>query len=439
MVVGGRCPCYQPPTTNHEPQRYYIVVCARVTATSCVCASCVRAVTALLIVVGWGFCPETRVAAQATARQRYDEIVRSFRELAEKPPPTPLLPAEPAWSVKLGTSVSAPAVMDDVHVYVALREYTLVALHRESGVLAWTWAGDTVSSMAVGDGDLFLVTDGGLRALDAATGYERWTVPIAAKVTAPIVWERGLVVLAVEAGDLVAVRASDGQLVWRRMLGAPTTHLPASGGFGVLYVSLSDGRIVALTLDAGTPLWERQLAGMLSPPLAARDRVFVGSTDNFFYALHAETGRDEWRWRNGGDVVGAAVDVDRVYFASLDNILRAVNRGNGNQRWRKPTGTRPVLPPLAFRGLVVVPGLMPALTVFVGETGMVMGTHAATGDLAGPPLVDPRIKPFRVSLVTVTREGVVDAFRPAGLMFREVAAAPVSALPGRGLARERIE
>jgi hypothetical protein len=82
---------------------------------------------------------------------------------------------------------------------------------------------------------------------------------------------------------------------------------------------------------------------------------------------------------------------------------------------------------------------MPAVTVFVGRTGAVMGTHPVSGDLAGPPLVDPSVRPFRVSLVTVTREGVVEAFRPAQLMFREAAAVPVSALPGRGLAREHIE
>lgn len=417
------------------PPRYYIVVRARVTATSCV----PRAFAALLIVAAWGFCPDANLAAQGTARQRYDAILRSFRDMVDKPPPAPLLPTEPAWSLTLGASVSTAAVMDDDHVYVALREYTLVALHRESGLVAWIWAGDTVLSMAAGGGDVFLVTAGGLRALDAATGYERWTMPIGARVTAPILWERGWVVLVVEPGDLLGVRGADGHLVWRRSLGAMTPHPPVLGGTGALYVSLSDGRVVALTLDAAELLWERQLPGTLSPPAVARDRVFVGSTDNFFYALNADTGRDEWKWRNGGDVIGAAVDREMVYFASLDNIIRAVNRGNGNQRWRKPTGTRPVLPPHAFRGVVVVAGLMPAITVFVGETGAVMGTLAAPGDLAGPPLVDAAVRPFRVALVTVTREGVVNASRPAELMFRETSAVPVSALPGRTLGRERIE
>ena len=128
-----------------------------------------------------------------------------------------------------------------------------------------------------------------------------------------------------------------------------------------------------------------------------------------------------------------------MYFASLDNIIRAVNRDNGNQRWKKPAGTRPIAPPRAFGGVVVVAGLMPAITAFVGETGAVMGTQAAGGTLVGPPLIDPVLKPFRVSLVSVTREGVVEALRPAGLMFREAALIPLATLPGRSLIRERMQ
>jgi hypothetical protein len=78
------------------------------------------------------------------------------------------------------------------------------------------------------------------------------------------------------------------------------------------------------------------------------------------------------------------------------------------------------------------------MTVFVGQTGAVMGTQAAAGDLIGPPLMDMDPKPFQVSLVSITREGVVEALRPAGLMFRESALVPMATLPGRGLVRERL-
>lgn len=365
-----------------------------------------------------------------------------FREA--KPSPAPLLSAEAAWTVTLAVPPSAAGAMDGDRLYIPLRQELLVAIDRETGRLAWTRAIETTAPVAVGGGSLFVVSGSTIRALDGSTGDTRWSTPIDGAITAPLTSYGDWLIAVLEPGDVLALRAVDGRPLWRRPVGATSAH-PATPGVATagaphaLYLSLSDGRVIALALESGEPLWEHKLPGILSPPAVGEDRVFVGSTDNFLYALDAESGRQAWKWRNGGDVIGAAVDGNVVYFASLDNMVRAVNRGNGNQRWRKPTGTRPVLPPHAFRGIVVLPGLMPAITVFVGETGAVMGTHAAKGDLAGPPLVDPAPKPFHVAFVTITREGVVEAFRPTAMMFREEKPGPVTALPGRALGRERID
>jgi hypothetical protein len=407
------------------------VVRARRTTRCCV----FRSLAIVLVTLASGLCPDS-VAAQSP-QQRREEIVRSFRET--KVVPIPLVDAQRAWSLTLGLTPSAPGAMDEDRVYIPLRTNLLVAIERETGLLAWLRPLDTTAPVIVGGDRLFVVTADAIRALDATTGNYLWSSPIASQVTAPLVWDNGWIIALVAPGEVLAFRALDGQLMWRRSVGATSPHSPVPGIGRALYLSLADSRLVALTIDTGELLWERQLTGTLSPPAVGKDRVFVGSTDNFLYALHPDGGREQWKWRNGGDVIGAAVDGDVVYFASLDNILRAVNRGNGNQRWRKPTGTRPVLPPRAFRGIVVVPGLMPAVSVFIGETGEVMGTHAAEGDLVGPPLIDPSPSPGQVAFITITREGVVDAMRPTRLMFRETAPVAVAALPGRPLTRERLE
>ncbi|HEY5618154.1 MAG TPA: PQQ-binding-like beta-propeller repeat protein [Vicinamibacterales bacterium] len=393
--------------------------------------------TTIVVTLASGFCPDSSAATQTNTAERYDAIARMFRETRRAP--TPLLDAESAWTLKLSIAPTAAGVMDDDRIYLPLREKLLVALDRETGRLAWSRPLDTSAAPAVGDGHVFVYGASVISAINGASGEHLWSVPMEATLTAPLVWDSGWLIATLDSGDVLALRATDGHLVWRRPLGATSSHPVVPGGRHALFLSLSDGRVVALSLETGAQIWERKLPGTLSQPAVGRDRVFVGSTDNFFYALHPDTGAEEWKWRNGGDVSGAAVDGDLVYFASLDNIIRAVNRGNGNQRWRKPTGTRPVGPPHAFRGIVVLPGLMPSITVFNGETGEVIGTQAAAGDLIGPPLIDPAPKPFHVALVTITREGVVEALRPTALMFREEKAVPVSALPGRALARERLE
>jgi len=387
------------------------------------------------LVAGWSACPEARQGATVSAERRRDAIARMWRDA--KPAPAPLLPAELAWTLTLPIVPSAPGAMDQDRVYIPLRQDLLIALGRETGLLEWTRAIDTAAPIVVGRSTLFTVSRGRILALDASTGEDVWSVEVEGAITAPLVWDSGWLIAIAEPGDVLAFRAADGLLIWRRALGSPSPHPAVPGSDNALYVTLADGRVVALELERGETLWAQTLPGTLSEPAAARDRVFVGSTDNFFYALDADTGSVTWKWRNGGDVIGAAADGDVVYLASLDNVIRAVNRGNGNQRWLKSTSTRPVLPPRAFSGIVVVPGLMPAFTAFIGDTGAVMGAHAP-GNLVGGPLLDAALKPFQVAIVTITREGVVEALRPAGMMFREAATLPLTVVPGRMLNRERF-
>ena len=420
---------------------YYIVVfVARTTR----CGVSIALLTCA-IVLAWGVCPQAQQPADSntdanseiTAALRREAIAREWRNA--KPAPVPLVASEPAWTVTLPAAPSARGAFDEHRVYVPLRSNLLVALNRQTGVLEWSRPIETALPPLAADGALFFVQGGRIHAANAGDGADRWSVAVEGEITAPLAWDNGWLFAIAAPGEAVAFRAADGRQIWRRSLGAASTHPPVPGGEAAVYFSLADSRLVALDETTGERLWQQQLTGTISAPAVARDRVFAGSTDNFLYAFDADSGRPEWKWRNGGDVIGAAADGDMVYFASLDNIIRAVNRGNGNQRWKKPTGTRPTGPPVAFGGVVVLPGLMPAATVFVGRTGEVMGTQAAAGDLVGPPLVDPAPRPFRVSMVSITREGVVEAVRPAGLMFRETALLPMTALPGRPVARERIQ
>ena len=393
------------------------------------------AVAMLALIGAWDVRPEARQGVAVSAERRRDAIMRMWRDAG--PAPAPLLPVDVAWTLTLPIVPSAPGAMDEERVYIPLRQDLLVALGRETGLVEWTRTMDTADPIVVGQAMLFAISRGRILALDVVTGEDLWSVDVTETVTAPLVWDSGWLIAITEPGDVLAFRGSDGALIWRRALGAPSLHRAVPGGENALYVTLADGRVVALELEGGQTLWEQVLPGTLSEPAAARDRVFVGSTDNFFYALDADNGSLAWKWRNGGDVIGAAADGDIVYLASLDNVIRAVNRGNGNQRWLQSTSTRPVLPPRAFRGVVVLPGLMPAVTAFNGETGAVMGTHAP-GNLIGAPLVDAALEPFRVAMVTITREGVVEALRPAGMVFREAATVPLAALPGRTLRREAM-
>ena len=411
--------------------RYYIVVF--VAPTTRYWALSIALVVAWFVALG--ACPEARQSAVAI-EQRREAILREWRE--RKPPGVPLLPAEPAWTRTMPIPPSAPGAMDDLRVYVPLRDSSLVALNRETGETEWTHRLQIVTAPAADNERVYVATNDSIQALDTASGDELWSTPVAGAATAPLVLDSEWLLAAIEPGEVLALRRSDGTIAWRRSVGATSVFPVASSGDGRLYLSLSDNRLVALDLATGDLLWEQRLPGTISEPAATPDRVFVGSTDNFLYAFD-RNGTLAWKWRNGGDVIGVAVEGDAVYIASLDNIIRAVNRGNGNQRWRRSTVTRPTFPPRTYAGTIVLAGVKPAVTSFVASTGADQGTFVAGGELVGPPLVDSAPRPFRVNIVTITREGVVEALRPRGLMFRETPLAPLRALPGRVLARDRME
>jgi outer membrane protein assembly factor BamB len=407
--------------------RYYIVVRGYRLTRCRALAGC------LALLVAWGACPREAIA-QGTRPARVEDPFKRFRDA--DPEPAPLLPTETAWTLTLPSVPSAAAAMDDRRVYVPLRDARLVAIDREHGTLAWTRIIATAFPPLVHGGVVFALHGAALRALDTGTGADRWATVLDAPPILPLAAAGERLLIAIESGELLAVHAASGVTAWRQPLPVAPRFAPVTQGT-TAYVTLSDNRLLALSLADGSILWERPVPGTLSPPAVVGDRVYVGSTDNALHAFDAVNGRPRWRMPGGGDVLGAAPADDRIFYVSLDNIVRALNQGNGNQRWREETGTRPTFPPLAFGGLVVVPGVAPAATVFNARTGAQIGTIAVSqGTLLGPPLIDEALPPYRTSVVMLTREGVLEAFRSVPLQFREAAPAALPALPGRVIPRE---
>jgi hypothetical protein len=366
-----------------------------------------------------------------------------------EPPPAPLLPAEQAWMQELSAPPAAPGALDSVHVYIPLQEGGTVALARETGALAWMNPLGTPWPILLAPESVVAVTTDEVVSFDRATGATRWRLPLPARSIAPGIVASDLIVVPLEGGSLMAVRAGDGATVWTLSIEGLTNAVAMAADDKTIYVAIGGSDVAAVDTVSSRVRWRVTLDGTLSLPAISRDRVFVGSTRNAFYALDADTGKREWTWGAemiGGDVIGAGTDGDLVTYVGLDNLLHAVNRSNGNQRWKQPTPMRPIAPPQAFGGIVAVFGVSPAIATFNAKTGVPIGTYViptAAGATTAPipkgvPLIDPDLRPFKVAFVVVTADGRAIGLRPTGMMFREAATVPFSALPGRPLQRERL-
>ena len=113
----------------------------------------------------------------------------------------------------------------------------------------------------------------------------------------------GIVVAGFGSGDLIALRAVSGAVIWSDSLAASrgrtslldlsTVHgLPVIANGVVLAISLG-GLMLAIDLRSGRRLWERDI-GSTETPCVAGDWVFVLTTNQVLAALDVAEGRVAW-------------------------------------------------------------------------------------------------------------------------------------------------
>ena len=114
----------------------------------------------------------------------------------------------------------------------------------------------------------------------------------------------GVFFVAGDDGDVVALQADTGNVVWRANAGAKI-----SAGVG------SDGRFTSVvtrgndvvTFDGGREVWRKRVASaVVTPPLVAGERVFVMGVDRAVHAFDAIDGRRLWTLQRPGDALTLA-------------------------------------------------------------------------------------------------------------------------------------
>ncbi|MBI5266269.1 MAG: PQQ-binding-like beta-propeller repeat protein [candidate division Zixibacteria bacterium] len=178
----------------------------------------------------------------------------------------------------------------------------IVARNMRSGNTRWTSPIKDVSNgsilyekrLIVGSGDGFL------KALDPATGRDLWSVALDGKPVAPPSVSGSLVIQPTDRGNVYAVTADSGRVVFKTKLQAPCQSAAACGE--LIWIGDVGGTVYALNPSDGKIEWEKSLDGPIWCPAAvAEGRVYVAHSGGRLFALDAATGRDLWSF--------AAVDV----------------------------------------------------------------------------------------------------------------------------------
>lgn len=315
-----------------------------------------------------------------------------------------MLRLQTAWTARLAAAPAAWPTVAGTAAYVALRNESVVAVSLASGSTLWVHPSGTLYPPVTDGERVYVARREAVEAVEVATGQPAWATPLDSPPSTTPYVVAGWVFVAMQSGDVVALRAAGGDRVWARSLGAAARAIAVSGAR--VFVGLNDGRVVALAIETGEPAWEARADGPIAGLHVAADRVYAGSDDNFFYCFTADRGRLDWRVRTGADVIGNAVSDDkRVYFVSLDTLLRALDRRTGVQRWKRALPARPLSGPVVVGPLIVVPGLMSEVRAYRTSTGELAGRAPLGVDLAAPPLVVESTIPQLNRFLVLTEDG----------------------------------
>lgn len=288
------------------------------------------------------------------------------------------LPLKKLWStgvggggekLRLGLGVAEQAGV----VYAASRDGKVRAIDAATGKERWQV--DTELDLSAGPGvgaDLVAVgTNGGdVVALEAATGKQRWRITTTGEVlSAPLVASERVVVRSVD-GTLRAFFAADGKEAWFvddvvPRLSLRGTAPPVLAGDAVI-CGFDSGRVMAVTVANGDILWQAQvstprgrselerLADIDAAVRVAGGDVYAVGYQGRLAMLALDSGQIWWA-RDLSSYRGLAVDDDQIYVATSEGDVVALRRRDGSVAWTQSGLKRRTLStPALHAGTVVV-------------------------------------------------------------------------------------
>ncbi len=331
---------------------------------------------------------------------------------AELPDITEEVSLDKGWSRSIGDgqgetyNLLVPAVDGDT-IYASDVNGEVMAINRFSGDVIWKQDLELPVSGAVGVG-YGLVMLGTLKgeivALDATNGEERWRARVNGEVLAPPANNGDVVVVQTQNDTLFGFDAATGNQRWiyentpavltLRGTGSPvvTNNLAVAG--------LSTGKVLALDIRRGIPVWEQRVA--VPQGRSELDRVvdidgglllsggtlYVATYQGRVAALDLESGRVLWQ-REASSYAGVAQGFGNVYVSLANGTVEGVDERSASALWSNDAlARRQLSAPEVFSSYVAVGDFEGYLHLLSQVDGHFVGRVKIDGDgLRARPLV----------------------------------------------------
>ncbi len=346
--------------------------------------------------------------------------------------PDPAVAATVLWQRDAGSGIGdeylilTPAVGGG-DLFVAGHRGDVMAIETATGRVRWAVDTDLPISGGVGLGavQLYLGTSGGeVLALDRSDGQERWRTTVPSEVLTAPGYEADTVVVRTNAGHLLGLDAANGLRRWLYSYTVPALSLrgisPPLVSRGTVFAGLDNGQLVVLTLAEGRLLLEalvsppegsnelERLVDIDAPPVISDGVLYLVSYQGNAVAVDLNSGASLWN-RDFSSYAGLDTDGQLVFVVDDQDHLWALEARSGGALWQQDVlAGRRLTRPVVAGDWVVVGDFDGYLHWFDPADGRLVGRSRVAGDgFAAAPLWNDGV------LYTLGRDGDLTALRPA--------------------------
>ncbi|HEY5921375.1 MAG TPA: PQQ-binding-like beta-propeller repeat protein [Kofleriaceae bacterium] len=126
----------------------------------------------------------------------------------------------------------------------------------------------------------------------------------------------------------------------RRTEVTPQEFAAATVYADTLYIGSARGWFYALRASNGQTRWRKLVGSVVCAPLVDRGMLYIGTNDGFLVALDAQTGAEKWRYQSRGPIGQTPASTgDLIVFANEADQIVAVDAINGKFKWQYKSET----------------------------------------------------------------------------------------------------
>lgn len=263
---------------------------------------------------------------------------------------------------------------------------SLIALDRKSGRVIWSkdFKGGVEAGAVLFKELLFVAAnDGTVSALHASSGTQVWSYTSSSEnVSAPVLDpSTGLLYFQNSQNILYCLEADTGRQVWVyskpdsslmtiRGSSTPTVHK------GMVFAGFSEGSFVALKASQGQLIWEQNLnrnkkfRDMDAQAYIDGDQVFISGYNDRLYSLKIENGQILWSYE-AGSYSAVTSDGSHLYLSTTESEVVKLKKENGEVVWKISN----------LKGLATQVSLLGSWVVFGESHGKLLFADSKTGKI----------------------------------------------------------